>query len=75
MADDFKFQITESFGTLSELTGGWKTELNMVAWGDRPPKYDIRTWSPDHARMRKGVTLTREELIALKNLLASMDLE
>ena len=75
MADDFKFQITESFGTLSELNGGWKTELNMVAWGDYPPKYDIRTWSPDHTRMRKGVTLTREELIALKSLLATMNLD
>ena len=39
MADDFTFKITESFGVLSESKAGWKTELNMVSWGDRPAKY------------------------------------
>ena len=75
MADEFKFEITESFGELSESKGGWKMELNMVAWGDRPAKYDIRTWSPDHTRMGKGITLTRDELTALKRLLDGMNLE
>ena len=26
-----------------------------------PAKYDIRTWSPDHTKMGKGITLTNEE--------------
>ena len=73
MADDFTFKITESFGVLSESKAGWKTELNMVSWGDRPAKYDIRSWSPDHMKMGKGVTMTKEELSALKSLLNTID--
>ncbi|MDD6487541.1 MAG: YdbC family protein [Spirochaetales bacterium] len=73
MADDFTFKITESFGVLSESKAGWKTELNMVSWGDRPAKYDIRSWSPDHMKMGKGVTMTKEELSALKSLLNTLD--
>lgn len=73
MADDFTFKITESFGVLSESKAGWKTELNMVSWGDRPAKYDIRSWSPDHMKMGKGVTMTKEELSALKALLNTLD--
>ena len=75
MADDFKFQITERLGALSESKSGWKMELNMVSWGDRPAKYDIRSWSPDYSKMGKGATLTREELSALKRLLNTMDLD
>ncbi len=74
MADDFSFSIQDSFGALSESKTGWKLELNMVSWGDRPAKYDLRSWSPDHSKMGKGVTLTKEELSALKNLLNGMDL-
>ena len=74
MADDFSFKITESFGVLSESKAGWKTELNMVSWGDRPAKYDIRSWSPDHQKMGKGVTMTKDELASLKKLLNTMDL-
>lgn len=72
MADDFSFNITEKFGVLSESKSGWTMELNTVSWGGRPAKYDIRSWSPDHQKMGKGVTLTAEELVALKKLLLEM---
>ena len=49
--DEFKFEITESLGVISEGKGGWKTELNLVSWGDREPKYDLRPWSADHQKM------------------------
>lgn len=71
MADDFSFEIIEKFGILSENKTGWTVELNTVSWGGRPPKYDIRSWSPDHSKMGKGVTLTIEEIRALKSLLDS----
>lgn len=74
MADDFSFKIVETFGELSTSKAGWKTELSSVSWGDRPAKYDIRSWSPDHQKMGKGVTLTTEELIKLRELLNTMDL-
>ena len=74
MADDFTFEITESLGLISEGKGGWTLELNKVSWGGRPAKYDIRSWSPDHQKMGKGVTLTKEELLSLKELLNKLEL-
>jgi hypothetical protein len=46
-------------------------ELNLISWNDREPKNDIREWSPDGEQMGKGITLTKEELSALKGLLQS----
>ena len=74
MADDFSFNIQQNLGTISEGKGGWKMELNLVSWGERPAKYDIRSWSADHEKMGKGVTFTKEELISLKTLLNSINL-
>jgi hypothetical protein len=71
---EFKYEIVQKIGALSKSNAGWAKELNLISWNDREPKYDIREWSPDGAKMGKGVTLSREELIALKELLNSMDL-
>lgn len=72
---ELKYEITEHIGTLSENAKGWTKELNMVSWNDNAPKYDIREWSPDHSRMSKGITLTADDLAALKELLAGIDLD
>jgi len=66
---DFKYEIIEEIGILSENAKGWRKELNRISWNGGAPKYDIREWSPEHEKMGKGVTLTEEELSALKNLL------
>lgn len=75
MADDFSFSIEKNIGVISESKGGWKLELNLVSWGGRPAKYDLRSWSPDHQKMGKGVTLTAEDLSALKSLLETVTVE
>ena len=75
MAEEFKAEIQKSFGVLSESKAGWKLELNLVSWGGRPAKYDLRSWSPDHEKMGKGSTLSKEDLIALKDILNNMNLE
>ncbi|MGF7086614.1 hypothetical protein JOD24_000443 [Kroppenstedtia sanguinis] len=67
-------EIRQTVGTLSENTKGWKKELNWISWNGREPKYDLRSWSSDHERMGKGVTLTVEELRQLRNLLNRMEL-
>ncbi|EPF29720.1 hypothetical protein C5N99_02200 [Treponema medium] len=74
MADEFSYEITQKHGILSTSKSGWTMELNSVAWNGRNPKYDLRSWSPDHEKMGKGVTLTTEELTALKALLNGMQL-
>ena len=66
--------IVEKLGIISEGKGGWAMELNLVSWGGREAKYDIRSWSPDHEKMSKGITLTKEELLSLKELLSKMEL-
>ncbi|UOQ86408.1 YdbC family protein [Gracilibacillus salinarum] len=63
-----KFEIIEHVAILSESQKGWQKEVNLISWNDREPKYDIRDWSPDHEKMGKGVTLTKEEWQTLKNL-------
>lgn len=71
---DIKFEITNKIGVLSKSGKGWTKELNLISWNEREPKYDIREWSPDGQTMGKGVTLSKEELIALRDLLNNIDL-
>ena len=66
---DIKYEIKEVLGTLSENAKGWTKELNLISWNDAAPKYDIRDWAPEHEKMGKGVTLTKEEATALFELL------
>lgn len=70
---DFKYEITEHIGVLSTSASGWTRELNLVSWNGRPAKYDIRDWSPNHEKMGKGLTLSEEDIAALKEILADMD--
>lgn len=71
---EIKYEITQQIGFLSESAKGWKKELNMVSWNDREPKYDLREWSPEHDKMGKGITLSKEEMQMLKKLLNELDL-
>ena len=71
---EIKFEIIKKIGVLSKSDSGWAKELNLISWNDREPKYDIRDWSADHEKMGKGVTLSREELLALKELLNTIEL-
>ena len=62
---EFSYEIIEEIAVLSENEKGWRKELNLIAWNGREPKYDIRDWAPEHEKMGKGVTLTKEELKVL----------
>ena len=66
---EFKFAVTRQIGILGEAAKGWRKELNLVSWNEREAKLDIREWSPDHQKMGKGVTLTKEEAGKLTELL------
>ena len=71
---ELKYEIKKECGILSQSPTGWTKEINLVSWNDRDPKYDIRDWAPDHAKMRKGVTLSPDEIILLRDLLNELDL-
>ena len=72
--DDIDYEIVMQIGVVSQSASGWTKELNLISWNGRAPKYDIRDWSPGHQKMGKGVTLSREELLALRDLLNSWEL-
>ena len=71
---EFKYEITERIGVLSTNAKGWERQLNMISWNDHEPKYDIRDWSPDGTKMSKGISMTRDELAALKDILNELEL-
>ena len=70
---DFKYEIKERIGVLSTAKSGWQKELNLISWNDNPPKYDIRDWAPNNEKMGKGCTLSKEELLKLKELLENIN--
>lgn len=70
---EMKYEIKQTIGIVSE-NKGWSKELNLISWNDREAKFDLRDWAPEHEKMGKGVTLSKEELVKLKNILNDMDL-
>lgn len=78
---DIKYEVVKKIGVLSKAASGWSKELNLISWNDRAPKYDIRDWSAEggspgetERKMGKGVTFSKEELLALRDLLNQLDL-
>ena len=71
---EFKYEVTQKHGILSESSKGWTKELRSISWNDKEPKYDLREWAPGDEKMGKGITLSKEELKALKDVLDSMEL-
>lgn len=72
MMAEFNYEIVEEIAVLSENPKGWRKELNLVSWNERPPKFDLRDWAPGHEKMGKGVTLSNEEFAVLKETLSKM---
>jgi hypothetical protein len=54
--------------------GGLPSALNLISWNDPKANYDIHPWAPDGPAMGKGVTLTKEELAARRDLLPWLQL-
>ena len=72
---EFKYEVVQNYGSLSESSKGWKKEIKLISWNQKEAKYDIREWSPDGEKMGKGVTLSKEEVINLRDLLNKIDLD
>lgn len=66
---ELKYEIINQIGIISTTSSGWSVELNRVSWNGNEPKYDLRSWSPDHTKMGKGITLTDDEIVSLADLL------
>lgn len=71
---DIKYEIVKHIAVLAEGSKGWQKELNLISWNDKEPKYDIREWAPEHAKMGKGVTLSKDEMVKLKEVLSGIEI-
>lgn len=71
---EIKYEFEKELGVIAESAKGWKKELNLISWNGNEAKYDLREWSPKHEKMGKGITLTLEEVKALKELLNGLDI-
>lgn len=69
---NISYEIKGSLGVLSKSAKGWTKELNLASWNDRATKYDLRDWDETHEKMGKGITLTVDELIKLREILNSI---
>jgi hypothetical protein len=72
---EFKFEIKSNLGVLSESKKGWKREINIISWNNKAAKIDIREWDETHEKMGKGITLNKEELKQLKDMLNSINID
>ena len=72
---EIKYDIEKEIGVVSETTKGWTKELNLISWNGKTAKYDLRDWENKNEKMGKGITLSKEELNSLRELLNNMDLE
>lgn len=72
---DFKYEITEEIAVLSDKSGYTK-EINMISYNGAAPKVDIRNWSTGddgEKKMGKGITLSKEEAMALRDALEEIE--
>ena len=49
-----------------------KKELNLISWNGGASKYDIRDWAPQHEKMGKGITLSKDEIKELYKILGKI---
>lgn len=68
------FVLYKEIGALANPNNGWTKELNLISWNNREPVYDIRTWTENHEKSGKGVTLTILETRKLRDLLNTLNL-
>ena len=71
---EFTYVVNEELGVLSEK-GGYTKEANVITYGTGKPKLDIRQWNRNEDKMQKGITLNREEALALFELLKKFDFD
>lgn len=67
-------QIIAKYGDLS-ISEKTTRAACLVSWNDAPLVLDIRSWSNDGVRAFKGITLTRSESEALRDILNQIDFD
>ena len=71
---ELKYEIIKKLGSLDSDSKAVK-ELRLISWNNSEPKYDIRGWwegKDGTEKMSKGITLDKEELYSLYEILKNM---
>ena len=70
------YEVLEEIGTLGKR-GAWEVKVRYMSWNGKEPKYDIRTWKEDEdgEKCGKGIGLSGEELLVLRDLLNEAEQE
>ena len=64
---DITYSVEKQIGVISS-SGVWETQLNLISWNHGKPKYDLRKWNTETGKMSKGISLTKDELVSLIDL-------
>ena len=74
---EITFEVKEEIGVIADRGKGGIVRLDYAAWNGNEPKYEIRVWKEKDGELQagKGIGLTGEELIALRDLLNEMEEE
>lgn len=70
---EFKYKLIDKLATISTHNNITK-ELNIIAFGNSEPIYDLRKWDRSKDRMLKGISFTKDELAELKQVLNNIEL-
>lgn len=76
-AKNYSWEVIEALGNFSTEHKNYTKEVNKISWNGATPVYDIRGWRVGKDGIKhplKGLSLKREELIVLSDLLQSIDL-
>lgn len=72
---EVKWDIVKQLGVISEGSGGWRKEMNIISWNSKAAKLDIRSWDTSHQKMSKGITLSKDEVKKIKEMLNAIDVD
>lgn len=72
---DITYDIIKHLCILNDSGKGWTKEVNLVRWNEGYTKLDIREWDHKNNKMKKGITLYRDEVEKLKEILAKLKLD
>lgn len=72
-----KYEIVKHIGIISKKRS-YQKEVNLISWNGRPSVIDIRNFKIDKdggKHPMSGVTVEKEDLLALRDILSRIDLE
>lgn len=68
------YEVKKVLGVL-DSDSTMQKELRLISWNGNEPKYDLRNWGTDkdgNEKCGKGLTMDREEIYSLYNILKEM---